>query len=87
MKYSHQPADGVAMTLDDLAEFVAEMKQYRELPGSTVVRVVGVLEVDLQNGPRLARITADTDPAPAGPNREQRRAAGQRGPAPKGGRR
>lgn len=85
MKYSHQPADGVAITLDDLAEFVAEMRGLRNLPGDTVVRATGVIEFDLQNGPRIARITADTDPVPAGPNRATRRATGQRGP--KGGRR
>lgn len=77
MKYSTQPADGVAMTLDDVAEFVREMKQYRELPGTTVVRAMGVVELDVQNGPRIARLTADTD-TPA-PNRSQRRAGGQRG--------
>lgn len=78
MKYSTQPADGVAMTLDDLAEFVREMKQYRELPGTTTVRAMGVIEaLDISNGPRIARLTADTDVVP--PNRRQRRAGGQRG--------
>lgn len=77
MKYSTQPADGVAMTIDDLAEFVREMKQYRELPGSTVVRAMGVIEVDMLNGPRISRLTADTDAVP--PNRSERRAGGQRG--------
>jgi len=47
------------MTLDDLAEFVSEMMGHYELPGSTPVRAVGVLEFDLVNGPRIARITAD----------------------------
>lgn len=83
MKYSHLPADGVAMTLDDLAEFVAEMRGMRDLPGSTVVRAMGVVEFDLANGPRIARLTADGDYTP--PNRAQRRATGQRGPAPKRG--
>lgn len=78
MKYSHNPADGFAITLDDLADFVTEMKGYRELPGNTVVRAMGLVEFDLQHGPRIARITADTDTVP--PNRAERRAAGQRGP-------
>jgi hypothetical protein len=47
------------MTLDDLAEFVAEMRGHYELPGDTVVRAVGMLEINLTDGPRIARITAD----------------------------
>lgn len=78
MKYSTLPADGVAMTLDDLQTFVTEMRELRELPGHTVVRAMGLIEIDLANGPRIARLTADTD-TPR-PSRAQRRAAGQRGP-------
>lgn len=52
------PADGKAMTLGDLAEFVAEMIGQRHLPESTPVRAVGVVEFDLTNGPRIARLTA-----------------------------
>lgn len=54
------PADGVAITLDDMAEFVAEMMGHHQLPGSTPVRAMGVLfEMDLRDGPRIARLTAD----------------------------
>lgn len=60
-RYPFLPADGKAMTLDDLAEFVAEMIGQRGLPGSTVVRVTGCLEVNLTDGPRIARITACPD--------------------------
>jgi len=77
MKYSTNPADGIAMTIDDLQAFVDEMKQLRELPGNTVVRAMGVVELDFANGPRIARLTADTDTP--GPNRAQRRASGKRG--------
>lgn len=84
MRYAHHPADGQAITLDDLAAFVAEMRGYRELPGNTVVRAAGVLEVDIESGPRIARLTADTEPSSGGGwlNRAQRRAGGQRGPRP-----
>lgn len=51
------PARG--MTLDDLAEFVAEMVGQHELPGDTVVRCKGMVEFDLVNGPRIAQLTAD----------------------------
>jgi hypothetical protein len=60
MRYSRSPADGHAITLDDLADFVAEMIGYRHLPGTTVIRAAGLLEFDLTDGPRVARITADT---------------------------
>ena len=52
------PKDGQAMTLGDLAEFVAEMIGQRHLPESTPVRAMGVVEFDFQNGPRIARLTA-----------------------------
>lgn len=48
----------LGMTLDDLAEFVAECMGHYELPGSTVVRCKGMLEFDLVNGPRIAQLTA-----------------------------
>lgn len=57
------PADPKrGMTLDDLAEFVAEMRGHYELPGDTVVRATGMIEFDL-DGPRVARITADPEAA------------------------
>jgi hypothetical protein len=65
MRYSRSPADGHAITLDDLADFVAEMIGYRHLAGDTVIRAAGVLEFDLRDGPRVARITADTGNATA----------------------
>lgn len=46
------------MTLDELAEFVAEMMGHYELPGDTPVRCTGVIEFD-PDGPRIARLTAD----------------------------
>jgi hypothetical protein len=49
----------VGMTLDDLAEFVAEMVGHYELPGSTPVRAMGMIEIDFEAGPRIARLTAD----------------------------
>lgn len=49
----------LGMTLDDLAEFVAEMRGHYELPGDTVVRCKGVIEIDLVDGPRIAQLTAD----------------------------
>lgn len=61
MKYSFNPADGTAITLDDLALFITEMRDLRQLPGDTPVRAFGLLEMDLQHGPRIARITADGD--------------------------
>lgn len=47
------------MTLNDLAEFVAEMLGQHELPGTTVVRCKGMIELDLVNGPRVASLAAD----------------------------
>ncbi len=52
-------SDGVAITLDDMAEFVAEMMGRFELPGTTPVRCMGVIELDMADGPRIARLTAD----------------------------
>lgn len=57
-RYPYLPADGEAMTLDDLAEFVAEMVGHRQLPGTTQVRAMGRIEFDLADGPRIARLTA-----------------------------
>jgi hypothetical protein len=51
------PADGRAITLDDLTEFVAQAHT-AGLPGATPIRTMGVIEFDLANGPRIARITA-----------------------------
>lgn len=48
----------LGMTLDDLAEFVAEMRGMHEMPGNTPVRVKGMIEIDLVNGPRIASLTA-----------------------------
>lgn len=50
------PADGKAVTLDDLAEFVAEAIG-KGLPGSSYVHAAGVIEFDMHNGPRIARLT------------------------------
>lgn len=81
MRYSLGPQQGMFMTLDDLTAFVAEMKGYRELPGDTPVRALGWMEIDLVDGPRITRLTADPDTTQApGPNRAQRRARGGRGP-------
>lgn len=77
MKRTWNPADGYAMTLDDLDAFVTEMKTLHNLSGDTVVRATGHLEFDMTYGPRVRQLTADPD-SPS-PNREQRRAAGQRG--------
>jgi hypothetical protein len=51
------PAAG--MTLDDVAGFVSEMMGHYELPGSTPVRCMGMIEIDFESGPRVARLTAD----------------------------
>lgn len=58
MKYSGHPADGFAFTLDDLEKFVGEMKGYRNLPGDTQVRAMGRMEIDVEHGPRIVRLTA-----------------------------
>lgn len=79
MRHTRHPTDGIAITLDDLAEFVTEMRDVHDLPGDTPVRAAGVLEFDLVDGPRIARLTADPDadragpPAPPRPNRAARR--------------
>ncbi len=49
----------LGMTLSDVAEFVAEMMGHYELPGSTPVRAVGMIEIDFADGARVARLTAD----------------------------
>lgn len=64
MRYTHNPIDGVLITLDDLRIFVEEMTNYRRLPGTAVVRGQGVIEIDLANGPRLRSVTAETDDGP-----------------------
>lgn len=52
------PSDpNAGMTLDDLAEFVAEMMGTHELPGATIVRCTGLIEFDM-DGSRIARLTA-----------------------------
>lgn len=58
------PQNGQAITLDELAEFVADAMS-RGVPGSTPVRAAGVLEVNLTHGPRIARLTADPSEAPS----------------------
>jgi hypothetical protein len=65
MRYSRSPENGQHITLDDLAEFVAEMRGYRQLPGHTVVRGFPAVEIDFADGPRLQRISADPDSTPA----------------------
>lgn len=63
-RYPFLPDDGDAMTLDDLASFVAEMIGHRQLPGDTQVRAAGRIEFDM-DGPRISRLTAcPADPAP-----------------------
>jgi len=63
-KFTTNPAAGPYITLDDLAEFVAEMRGYRGLPGHTVVRAAPAVEIDFAHGPRVLRMTADTDSTP-----------------------
>jgi hypothetical protein len=74
MRYTHNPIDGVAITLDDLRIFVEEMTGYRNLPGTSVVRGSGHLEIDLASGPRLRSITAETDDGPGGAHRKREHA-------------
>lgn len=82
MKYTTNPANGAVMTIDDLATFVDEMKNLRNLPGDTLVRATGsVHNMDMSNGTLISKLTADEEALP--PNRQVRRSAGQRGP--KGG--
>jgi hypothetical protein len=51
------PADGQAMTLDDLAAFVAEAYA-AGVTGPTPVRCTGAVDgFDALNGPRIARLT------------------------------
>lgn len=92
MQYTHHPADGVAITLADIRDFLGQLDA-AGVPDTAVLRAAGVLEVDLVHGPRIARLTADPDydPADAPPNplaafdpsnwnRVTRRRAGHRGP-------
>lgn len=48
----------VGITLDDLAEFLDEMRAL-ELPGATPVRAMAMIEIDFADGARIQRITAD----------------------------
>jgi hypothetical protein len=51
------PADGEAITLDDLAAFVSQAYA-AGVTGATRVRCTGALGgFDLTNGPRIARLT------------------------------
>jgi hypothetical protein len=50
------PADGEAITLDDLAEFLVEARA-NGIPGEAQVRAAGRIEVNLAHGPRVARLT------------------------------
>jgi hypothetical protein len=51
------PADGQAITLDDLAAFVAEAYS-AGVTGPTPIRCTGSLAgFDMANGPRMARLT------------------------------
>ena len=61
MRYTHHPNDGIAITLDDLRMFVDEMRGYRGLPGTAVVRGQGHVEIDLAGGARLRTVTVETD--------------------------
>lgn len=91
MQYTRHPADGTAITVADLRDFLGELDA-AGVPDTAVLRAAGVIEVDFVHGPRIARLTADPDfepgEAPANPlaafdpanwNRKQRRAAGYRG--------
>ena len=53
---SYTPEHGPYMTLDDLAEFVAEA--LAKMPGTTEVRAMGAIEVNFTHGPRITRLTA-----------------------------
>lgn len=84
MKYTRNPADGVAITVADVRAFLAELEA-AGVPDTAVLRAAGVLEIDLVHGPRIARLTADPDPAepPANPFAPPNRAA-RRGNPPHG---
>lgn len=56
------PATGPAITLDELAEFVAEAIG-KGFPGATPVRAAGVLELNIAHGPRIARLTVTPEDA------------------------
>jgi hypothetical protein len=55
-RYPFHPA-GAVITLDDLAEFVIEMRE-RGLPGDTPVRGTPLVEFDM-DGARLRALVAD----------------------------
>lgn len=57
------PTDGRAITLDELAEFVAEAIG-KGFPGGTQVRAAGVLELNIAHGPRIGRLTVTPEDAP-----------------------
>lgn len=48
--------EGQAITLDDLSAFVAEAYS-KGIPPTAYVRAAGLVEFDLSNGPRIARLT------------------------------
>jgi hypothetical protein len=55
--FTFLPADGQAITLDDLAEFLVEARA-NGVPGSAYVRTMGALAgFDMMNGPRCSRLT------------------------------
>lgn len=54
--FTFLPSDGKAITLDDLAEFLVEARA-NSVPSTAYVRTMGVIEFDLANGPRIARLT------------------------------
>lgn len=55
--FTFLPADGQAITLDDLAEFLVEARA-NGVPGGAYIRAVGALGAfDMSNGPRCSRLT------------------------------
>jgi hypothetical protein len=88
VKYTRNPADGVAITVADVRAFLVELDA-AGVPDTAVLRAAGVLEFDLVHGPRIARLTADPDPAAppvnpfAPPNRGARRGNPGHGPRPR----
>jgi hypothetical protein len=59
----YTPEVGPAITLNDLAAFVAEAIG-KGIPGRTPVRATGVLELNIEHGPRIARVTVLPAEAP-----------------------
>lgn len=55
--FTFLPADGQAITLDDLAEFLVEARA-NGVPGEAYARTMGYLvDFDMANGPRCSRLT------------------------------